>query len=58
MKIDASCIDHNASALTRDALDGDYTGDADKDNYDRIEVIGYIRGVHDMAEVLKEVLKA
>ena len=58
MKIDVSCIYHNSAALTRDALDGDYTGDADKDNYDRIEVIGYIRGVHDMAEIMKEVLKA
>lgn len=57
MKIDVSCIDHNSAALTRGALDGDYTGAADKDNYDRIEVIGYIRGVHDMAEVLKEVLR-
>lgn len=58
MKIDVSCIDHNSAALTRDALDGDYTGEADKDNFSRIEVIGYIRGVHDMAELLKEVLKA
>ena len=36
MKIDVSCIDHNSAALTRDSLDGDYTGAADKDNYDRI----------------------
>ena len=30
MKIDVSCIDHNSAALTRDALDGDYTGDAER----------------------------
>lgn len=58
MKIDVSCIDHNSAALTRDALDGDYTGSEEKDNLSRIEVIGYIRGVHDMAELLKEVLRA
>ena len=58
MKIDVSCIDHNSAALTRDALDGDYTGSEEKDNHDRIEVIGYIRGVHDMAEIMKEVLRA
>ena len=58
MKIDVTCIVYNSAALTRDALDGDYTGSEEKDNYDRIEVIGYIRGVHDMAEILKEVLRA
>ena len=58
MKIDVSCIDHNSAALTRGALDGDYTDEEEKDNCDRIEVIGYIRGVHDMAEIMKEVLKA
>lgn len=56
MKIDTACIDHNV-----DRLVGEITGELYEwtDN-DRImaTALGEIRGIHQLAEALKEVLKA
>lgn len=56
MKIDEGCINHNAVRLIDRAWDISDT-EVEEDAL-RIAVLGYIKGVTDMAKALKEVLKA
>lgn len=59
MKIDESCINHNVVGIISDAVDVPERYSSEDDNSDHIRLItlGYIRGVIDLANVLKEVLK-
>lgn len=56
MKIDTACIDHNVDRLVGEITDELYEW---TDN-DRImaTALGEIRGIHQLAEALKEVLKS
>ena len=58
MKITEDCINHNAIKLISENNNpwGTCVPDDDGNNV-RITMLGYIQGVTDMAEVLKEVLK-
>ena len=62
MKIDESCIDHNTVRLIRDLLDSRYDLiDNDKPAQERgfmMMTLGEIAGVIEMAEAIKEVLRA
>jgi len=56
MRINESCINHNAVRLISQAMDviiSDATEDADREN---LITLGYVDGVTELAEVLKEVL--
>lgn len=62
MKIDESCIDHNTVRLIRDLIDTRYEliGN-DKPAQERgytLMTLGEIAGVIEMAEAIKEVLRA
>lgn len=56
MKVDSACIDHNVDKLIGEMTDELYEW---VDN-DRIvtTTLGEIRGIHQLAEALKEVLRA
>lgn len=57
MKIDESCINHNAVRL----IDGSWeniSGLEGEGEALQIMTLGYIKGITDMAKALKEVLKA
>ena len=56
MKIDEATIDHNVSLLIGDACLWEIVGE-EKQNY-KDATLGYIEGIHDLAERLKDVLKA
>ena len=62
MKIDESCIDHNTVRLIRDLIDTRYELiDNDKPAQERgytLMTLGEIAGVIEMAEAVKEVLRA
>lgn len=60
MKIDEACINHNVVRLVDEMTAALYEfSDAnDQDDHVRISTLGGIRGVCDLANVLKEVLKA
>lgn len=62
MKIDESCINHNAIRLIRDLIDTRYELiDNDKPAQERgfmMMTLGEIAGVIEMAEAMKEVLRA
>ena len=62
MKIDESCIDHNTVRIIRDLIDSRYELiDNDKPAQERgfmMMTLGEIAGVIEMAEAIKEVLKA
>ena len=62
MKIDESCIDHNTVRLIRDLVDSRYELiDNDKPAQERgfmLMTLGEIAGVIEMAEAMKEVLRA
>lgn len=62
MKIDDACIDHNIVRLIRDLIDTRYELiDNDKPAQERgfmMMTLGEIAGVIEMAEAMKEVLKA
>ena len=62
MKIDESCIDHNTVRLIRDLLDSRYDlMDNDRLALERgytLMTLGEIAGVIEMAEAVKEVLRA
>jgi len=55
MRITADCIDHNVSCLVNDLTSTIYELDSDQQ---KEMVLGEIRGICDLADVLKEVLKA
>ena len=60
MKIDESCINHNALRLIADLVSElyEYTGEKPSEDNFRIATLGEIRGICDMAAVMKEVLKS
>lgn len=60
MKIDEACIDHNAVKLISEIVGNPYEyGDQDETaDHCRLMTIGAVREVLDMAEAMKEVLKA
>lgn len=63
MKIDESCINHNVVVLlkeiTSNAEETVFVTGKDKDSYAELAYLwGYARGVIEMADALKEVLKA
>ena len=62
MKIDDACIDHNTVRLIRDLIDTRYELiDNDKPAQERgytMMTLGEIAGVIEMAEAVKEVLRA
>ena len=62
MKIDESCIDHNTVRLIRDLIDSRYELiDNDKPAQERgytLMTLGEIAGIIEMAEAVKEVLRA
>ena len=60
MKIDESCINHNALRIINDIVAYPYEyGEQNEDaDHCRLLTIGAVRGVLDMAEAMKEVLKA
>ena len=55
MKIDESCINHNAVRLISELNIWDMFGD--EDNGLRIMALGYIQGVCELAEEMKKVIK-
>lgn len=58
MKITEDCINHNAIKLISENNNPWETCDPNGDsNNIRIAMLGYIQGVTDMAEAMKEVLK-
>lgn len=60
MKIDESCINHNALRLIDEAIDSPFEYCEEKPDSDhmRLLVLGEIRGIIQMANAMKEVLKA
>ena len=58
MKIDEACINHNAVRLINDFEMWDLTSDSKPDENMRIMSLGYVKGIMEFAEVLKEVLRA
>lgn len=59
MKIDESCINHNALRIINDIVGApfEYSDQDETADHSRLITIGAIRGVLDMAEAMKEVLK-
>ena len=57
MKITEDCINHNAIRLISENNNPWETCDLKDGDNIRIAMLGYIQGVTDMAEALKEVLK-
>lgn len=55
MKIDSACIDHNVDRLIADATETLYEWIDDDKMI--IAALGEIRGIHQLAEALKEVLR-
>lgn len=57
MKIDEASINHNALRLIDDIVTWDLSGNEEMHDI-QLMTLGYIKGITDMAEALKEVLKA
>lgn len=57
MKIDETCINHNALKLIGAQILGVYETPSDQQDLECRISLGYIQGVHDLAEALKGVLK-
>ena len=62
MKIDEECINHNAVRMIKDLLESRYELiEEDKQNQERgylLMTIGEIAGIIEMADAMREVLKA
>lgn len=59
MKITDDCIDYNTVRLIDEDTDPwALSGQSDDMDNERLIMLGYIRGVIDMAQAMKEVLKA
>ena len=62
MKIDEECINHNAVRMIKDLVESRYELiEEDKQNQERgylLMTIGEIAGIIEMADAMKEVLKA
>lgn len=56
MKIDEACINHNVDRLIAEITDSLYEWVDDEKT--SIATLGEIRGIHQLAEALKEVLKS
>ena len=54
MKITEACIDRNIDRLITDMCIWDMLND--KDDHYKDATLGYIQGIHDLGEILKEVL--
>lgn len=59
MKIDEACINHNVVRLVDEmtATLYEYADANDQEDHERIATLGGIRGICDLANALKEVLK-
>lgn len=57
MKIDEACINHNVVRLIDEFEMWDLTSDSGLDENMRIMALGYIKGLTELAETLKEVLR-
>lgn len=59
MKIDEGCINHNTVRLIADmvGLPFEYSEQSEDADHTRLITIGYVYGVIQMGEALKEVLK-
>lgn len=59
MKIDEACINHNVVRLVDEMTSSmyEFAEQTDTDDHVRIATLGAIRGVCDLANALKEVLK-
>ena len=58
MKIDEGCIDHNATRLIEEYTQCIWELNDDNQDHIRLVTLGFIRGVLEMGEAMKEVLKA
>lgn len=60
MKIDEGCINHNAVQMVLELVGTIYDCSDSNDDMDhiRIATLGEIKGICEMAKVMKEVLKA
>ena len=60
MKIDESCINHNALRMISESVSELYDYTDSKEEFDniRLAVLGEIRGICTLAETLKEVLRS
>ena len=58
MKIDEASINHNACRLIDELTAGIYDISEKDDEHSRALILGNIRGVIEMANAMKEVLKA
>lgn len=59
MKITEECIDYNTVRLIDEDTDPwELSGQSDDMDNERLIMLGYIRGVLDMAKAMKEVLKS
>lgn len=56
MKINESCINHNAVRLIRDQNPWEMSGETPGEDRLRIMTLGYMQGICDLADALKEVL--
>ena len=59
MKIDEACINHNVVRQVDEITSSlyEYAGETSSDDHTRIAMLGEIRGICDLANALKEVLK-
>ena len=57
MRIDEACINHNVVRLINDLEMWNRTSDSRLDENMRIMALGYIKGITELAEILKEVLR-
>lgn len=60
MKIDDACINHNVVRLVDEMTSSlyEYADETSNDDHMRIATLGEIRGICDLANALKEALKA
>lgn len=60
MKIDEACINHNVVRLVDEVTSSlyEWAGENSNDDHARITMLGEIRGICDLANALKEALKA
>lgn len=59
MKIDEECINHNALRLIKEivGLPFEYNDQNDDSDHMRLVTIGFVRGVIELADALKEAVK-
>ena len=57
MKIDENSINHNVTRLINDATTSLWELDSDSFDHERLIILGYIRGVIELAGELKAMLK-